>query len=237
MPRKRRRKRLPMLPKRRRTGFSLYGVGAQDPRADPNAGDRAHVRQVLAGFDELRGLPDAVLERLIEDLVAAVYHARAGVNVGLRYKSDKAFGRHVFMKGFRGAWVRARLRVRRWEHHDEFGSGESLYYRVAHALAAAFALYLPRDLGPLVKQAKRVRFRMSPAMAAAQLEEQVAQGRRRLDWLVLRLQAAQDAELAARRQRLAVLAFRQQAAQRISLSLFRLSLLVHTTVRQAAPFA
>jgi hypothetical protein len=41
-----------------------------------------------------------------------------------------------------------------------------------------------------------------PAMAAAQLEEQVAQGGRRLADLARRLQAVQDAELAARRLRL-----------------------------------
>jgi hypothetical protein len=96
------------------------------------------------------------------------------------------------MKGFRRAWARARLPVKQWEHHHE-GLGESLYYQVAHALAEAFKLYLPRDLGPLVKQAEKIQYKMSPAMAAAQLEELVALWRRRLDWLILRLQVAQIA--------------------------------------------
>jgi hypothetical protein len=179
------------------TGLSHYEVGDQDRKTD-----RDNVRRLLVGFAELGSLPARVLQRLIEDLLVATYRARGGINARKRHRSNKAWGRHVYMADIGRAMKRARLPVKNWQHHDE-GFGESFYYQVAHALATAFKIRLPRDLGPPAKSAAKIRYgKMSPAMMAAQLEELVALWRQRLGDLAVRLEATQAAELTARRRRL-----------------------------------
>jgi hypothetical protein len=185
--------------KRWLTRLSYYGVRTIGPEDPDEVDARTLVRHVLVSFaKELADLPSKTYEQLVEDFTIAIYRARAGVNAGKRNKSNKAMGRHIFMADVDRNMKRARLPVKRWQHHDE-GWGESLYYRIAHALADAAGLPLPQDLKPLARWAQRIKYgKMSPAVKAAQLEELVAQGRRRLDQLAARLEAAQI----ARRRRL-----------------------------------
>lgn len=154
-------------------GFSYHKVGAQGP-------NRALVRRVLAGFDELRDLSPQVREQLMTDLLASVYRARGGVKARKRHKSNKALGKHIFMADVGRALEQAGRPVKRWQRHGE-GRGESFYYRLAHALGGIFGLRLPQDLNPLALRAAQIQYGvLSPAMAAEQDAELAAQRRRRL---------------------------------------------------------
>jgi hypothetical protein len=188
--------------KRRLTHLSISDIPVIDPKDRNAVDDHDLVRHALVDFDEVAVLPPDIHERLVEDLAAASRIARGGIKAGKRHVSNKAMGKHIFMFDVRRAMGRAGLPTARWRHDHE--GRESLYYRLAHALSDVFDLNLPQDLGPLAEWAEQIQYgEMSPAMKAAQLEELVAQGRRRLDQLAVRL-AAQDAERVARRRLRAV---------------------------------
>lgn len=177
---------------RKRKPRPKYIIRPIDPE-DPNAiDDHDLVRGALVDFKkELAGLPDEVHEQFVADLVEAVRIARSGIEGGIRHKSNKAFGRHVFMADVSRSMKRARLPVKRWQHHDE-GGDESLYYRIAHALAdvsrvnlsddlKSLAINLPRNLKPLARWAALSKYgEMSPRMKAAQNAELAAQRQQRL---------------------------------------------------------
>ena len=155
--------------KRWLTGFSCYGVRIKDPNEveDSNEVEGPHevadhdlirdlVRDTLLKFRKLADLPSETLEQLVEDLAAAIYRARGGVKARKRHLSDKASGKHIFMRDVWRAMEQAGLRVTYWEMHEQ-GWGESLYYQIAHALSDVFGLHLPKDLGPLARWAAQIR--------------------------------------------------------------------------------
>jgi hypothetical protein len=177
------------MPRKRKPKFSEYKVPAIDP-GDRNAiEDRDLVQFELVDFDEVAVLPDEIRERLVEDLVASIRFARGGVNAGKRHVSDKALARHIFLSDVGRALECVGLPVKRWRKHDH-GGGESLFYRMARALADGCSLHLPQDLKPLAKRAVQIQYgTISPGMKAAQDAELTAR-RQRLDRLVLRLKSA-----------------------------------------------
>ena len=120
-------------------------------------------------------------------LTDAVCFARGGIQAGRRHGSDQRMGRHVFLADIGRYLVQAGLPVKRWDTHD-WGGGASLYYEIAHALASAVGLSLPRSLKRPAAQAMQIAYEMSPVMKAAQGAGLVA-WRQRLDGLALRLKA------------------------------------------------
>jgi hypothetical protein len=145
------------------------------------------VRRALEGFEEVARLPDDIREQLFADLAEDVCLARRRINAGRR---------RLFMRDVRVSFERAGLSVPRWEHHWERhkpGSGESLYFDVAHKLGAAvdallradFPLdlrkknFLPKDLSPLARLVAKIDREMSPRMKAWQDAEL---RRRRVLW-------------------------------------------------------
>jgi hypothetical protein len=135
---------------------------------DGTDADLVLVRTVLDKFEEVAALPGEVRDRLVGDLVDAIRFARAGIRAGQRHVSDRRIEGHIFLADIARTMTQAGLPVGRWSKHD-LGEGESLFYQVAHALAAAAGLQLPRTLKEPAAQAVRITYGvMSPTMKAAQ---------------------------------------------------------------------
>jgi hypothetical protein len=181
------------MPRKRKPKFSEYKIPPINPGDRQTVRDQDLVRATLVDFDEVAVLPDDIRERLVEDLVTASRFARGGIKAGKRHVSDKAMGKHVFMFDVGRALERASLSATRWRKtyegdHPDRNAPESLFFRLARALADAFGISLPKDLKLAGQRASKIKYgEMSPAMEAAQAAELVARARRRFDGLVLRL--------------------------------------------------
>jgi hypothetical protein len=145
--------------------LSHYSVSKPEGSDDA---DLVLVRTVLDKFEDVAALPSEVREQFALDLVTAIRFARAGVKAGQRHVSDRRIGRHILLADIARAMTQAGLAATRWSKHD-LGEGESLYFEVAHALAAVTGLQLPRTLKEPAAQAMQIQYGdMSAAMRAAQ---------------------------------------------------------------------
>jgi hypothetical protein len=141
----------------------------------PTSDDYDRVKRALVSFFfEVIRLPIEKREQLVADLATTACLARGGIDAGRRRVSNKASTKHLIMRDVRFSLERAGLPVPQWEHHYEYGS-ESFFFAVAHKLGDVFGLDLPQDLGPLAKQAAKIKYgEMSPTMKAAQEAELLA---------------------------------------------------------------
>jgi hypothetical protein len=182
--------------KRWKYKFKSYDVTGIHPGDRRTNSDEELARAALVDLDEVAVLPDVVREQLIRDLVDAVRYARAGVEVGKVGVSNEATAQQVYMSDVARAMERAGLRPTRWRKRYDDGDGpsddapESLFFRLARAVADASDMALPQDLKLPGNRAAQHRYGlMSPAMEAAQRSELAAR-RQRLSSLERRLKAA-----------------------------------------------
>src|SRR5262249_13858277 len=171
--------------KRWLTRLSYYSV------IKPGDGDEVDdydlVRATLVDFEELANLPSTAREQLVANLVDGIRFWRAGVKAGKRGLSDEKEAQNIYLSNVGRALERATgLPATRWRKTYE-GDGpdidapESLFFRLARGVAAAFGRALPKDLKLAGQRASKIQYGV----------------------MSLTMKAAQDAELAARRRRLA----------------------------------
>jgi hypothetical protein len=143
------------MPRRRwLTHVSTYphpGNGI-DPNVPIPAKDHDLVRHALVDFDELALLSNEAHEQLVADLVWAIRLWRAGLKVGKVGVSDKATAQQVYLSDVKTALERAGLTAPRWRKRYDRGDGpdpdapESLFFRIARAIADVAGIPLPKDL-------------------------------------------------------------------------------------------
>jgi hypothetical protein len=195
--------------KRRHVRLSEYKIPPIDPEDRNAVEDHTLVRQVLVDFDEVAVLPSETREQLVAYLVGVICFVRAGVKAGKHGMSNKDLAIDIYMSGVWHALEQVGLPAKRWRKWYDNGSGESFYFRLARALADVSGIPLPKDLKLRGMRAAQHQYGvMSPAMKAAQAAELAARGRQRLGDLAVRLKTP----LAAWQRRVDGLVVRLQAA-------------------------
>jgi hypothetical protein len=156
--------------------------------------DRARVRRVLAGFDQLTQLPGNTCEQLVADLVIAVWAWRAGIDAEKRGLSNEKEAINIFISNVGHALEQATgVAATRWRKTYDRGDGpdirapQSFHFQLIRALGNEFGIPIPKDLMRPTGRASEIRYVMSPAMRAWQDAELVARARRHLDDLAVRL--------------------------------------------------
>jgi hypothetical protein len=166
--------------KRWLTGLSEYAVPKIGPHDKNAVEDHHRVRHALVDFDdELSVLSHHTREKLVEELVDSIRHARAGVKVRKRGVSDKALAEQIFLSDVDRALERAGLPAKRWRKQYDNGGDESFYFRLAREVAAVSGIVLPQDLKLPAKRASQHQYGiMSPTMKKAQEGELTARRKR-----------------------------------------------------------
>lgn len=144
------------MPRKRRK--FIVTVEPPEPPIDPKAATLEElVGAILKDFDELSVLPTSTKELLIRDLVESVRRARAGLRFRRRGVGDGFQTVSVFLADLATALTAAGIKPARWRKNydgrtDECDDAESLFFKLARALAGDAGLKLPADL-KLVAQA------------------------------------------------------------------------------------
>ena len=193
---------LPLEHFRKYVRLSEWQLPPIDPEDRDRVDDHDLVRATVRDFDELADLSDEDRERLVADIVIAIWAWRAGVDIGKHGLSNEKEAIHIFISNVGRALGRVGQHSARWRKRYEGDGGpdpdapESFYFRLVRELGDAFGIPIPTDLMLATKRASEIQYEMSPAMKVEQLGELIAQGRQRLGDLAVRLHRAEATALA-----------------------------------------
>jgi hypothetical protein len=118
--------------------------------------DHELLQHLLVDIDEVAALDEQAREGLVDNLVHAVGHRRAGVRVGKRGVSDIFISNAIFHEDVARALEAAGLAPTVWSR--KYGDGhESLTDRVARAVGEVCNIHLPRDTKRIVSVSRTIK--------------------------------------------------------------------------------